>query len=72
MARALVNHPAVILADEPSGSLDTQNKAELRSLFFELRDKLGQTFVIVTHDEQLAANTDRVIPIVDGRITNFR
>lgn len=71
VARALVNHPAVILADEPSGSLDTQNKAELHSLFFELRDKLGQTFVIVTHDEQLAANTDRVIHIVDGKITNF-
>ena len=71
VARALVNHPAVILADEPSGSLDTQNKAELHSLFFELRDKLGQTFVIVTHDEQLAADTDRVIHIQDGKITNF-
>ena len=71
VARALVNKPAVVLADEPSGSLDTQNKAELHSLFFELRDKLGQTFVIVTHDEQLAANTDRVIHIVDGKITNF-
>ena len=71
VARALINRPAVVLADEPSGSLDTRNKEELHRLFFELRDKLGQTFVIVTHDEQLAANTDRVIHIVDGKITNF-
>ena len=55
VARALVNHPSVILADEPSGSLDTQNKEELHRLFFDLRDKLGQTFVIVTHDEDLAS-----------------
>lgn len=59
VARALINNPAVILADEPSGSLDTKNKEELHSLFFELRDQMHQTFVIVTHDEQLAANTDR-------------
>lgn len=68
VARALVNHPAVILADEPSGSLDTQNKGELHQLFFDLRDKLGQTFVIVTHDEELATQTDRTIHLVDGCI----
>ena len=68
VARALANHPAVILADEPSGSLDSRNRAELHALFFELRQKLGPTFVIVTHDEQLAADTDRVIHMVDGRI----
>ena len=66
VARALVNSPAVILADEPSGSLDTQNKQELHSLFFDLRDRFGQTFVIVTHDEQLATITDRTIHLRDG------
>lgn len=70
VARALINHPSVVLADEPSGSLDTQNKEELHKLFFDLRDKLGQTFVIVTHDEGLASQTDRTIHIVDGRIIN--
>lgn len=68
VARALVNNPVVVLADEPSGSLDTQNKEELHRLFFELRDKLGQTFVIVTHDEALAAQTDRCIRLVDGQV----
>ena len=70
VARALVNHPAVILADEPSGSLDTKNKEELHQLFFDLRDQFGQTFVIVTHDEHLASITDRTIHMVDGRLTD--
>lgn len=68
VARALMNNPAVILADEPSGSLDSNNKEELHKLFFELRDKFGQTFVIVTHDETLATLTDRTIHLKDGRI----
>lgn len=68
VARALVNSPAVILADEPSGSLDSKNKAELHKLFFDLRDKFGQTFVIVTHDEHLAEITDRTIHMEDGSI----
>ena len=68
VARALIKDPAVIFADEPSGSLDTKNKEELHQLFFDLRDRLGQTFVIVTHDEGLAQLTDRTIHMVDGRI----
>ena len=67
VARALINEPAVIFADEPSGSLDSKNKEELHQLFFELREKLGQTFVIVTHDEGLAQLTDRTIHMRDGR-----
>lgn len=70
VARALINKPSVVLADEPSGSLDTQHKAELHQLFFDLRDKYGQTFVIVTHDEQLASLTDRTIHLSDGMIVN--
>ena len=69
VARALVNNPSVILADEPSGSLDSKNKAELHQLFFDLRDQFGQTFVIVTHDESLAALTDRTIHMKDGLLT---
>ena len=68
VARALVNNPAVVFADEPSGSLDTDNKEELHRLFFDLRDKLNQTFVIVTHDEHLASITDRTIHMIDGKI----
>ena len=68
VARALINKPAVIFADEPSGSLDSQNKQELHRLFFRLRDELQQTFVIVTHDESLAGDTDRIIHMKDGAI----
>lgn len=68
VARALMNKPEVILADEPSGSLDSQNKQELHKLFFKLRDELKQTFVIVTHDESLASDTDRIIHMNDGSI----
>ena len=68
VARALINHPDVILADEPSGSLDSHNKEELHKLFFQLREAMGQTFVIVTHDENLAKTTDRTIHIVDGKV----
>ena len=68
VARALMNNPDVVFADEPSGSLDTQNKQELHRLFFDLRDKMGQTFVIVTHDEQLADLADQKICMQDGLI----
>ena len=68
VARALINEPSVILADEPSGSLDSHNKAELHQLFFDLRDRYGMTFVIVTHDEELAKLTDRTIRLRDGII----
>ena len=71
VARALINDPAVILADEPSGSLDTHNKEDLHQLFFDLRDRLGQTFVIVTHDEELAKITDRTVHMVDGMIKKY-
>ncbi len=70
VARALVNEPSVILADEPSGSLDSKNKSELHQLFFDLREQFGQTFVIVTHDEELARTTDRTIHIKDGEVVD--
>ncbi len=70
VARALINDPLVVFADEPSGSLDSDNKEELHRLFFELRDRLNQTFVIVTHDEHLASITDRTIHMIDGKITD--
>ena len=68
IARALINRPALLLADEPSGNLDTKNRDEIHSLFFRLRDELGQTTLIVTHDEGLAAMADRKISIIDGKI----
>ncbi|MDE6825922.1 MAG: ABC transporter ATP-binding protein, partial [Paramuribaculum sp.] len=71
VARALINEPAVVLADEPSGSLDSQGRADMHRLFFDLRRDLGQTFVIVTHDESLAADTDRRVIMADGRITGI-
>jgi lipoprotein-releasing system ATP-binding protein len=70
VARALVNNPSVILADEPSGNLDTENKNELHKLFFRLRDTFGQTIIIVTHDRQLANMSDRILQIKDGLIIN--
>jgi len=66
VARALINQPAIVLADEPSGNLDSKNARELHQLFFDLRDQFGQTFVIVTHNEELASMTDRKLEIVDG------
>ena len=66
VARALINHPAIILADEPSGNLDSHNQEELYRLFFDLREKFGQTFIIVTHDEHFAGMSDRTIHIKDG------
>ncbi|MBR5819967.1 MAG: ABC transporter ATP-binding protein [Alistipes sp.] len=68
IARALINNPAVLLADEPSGNLDSRNRDEIHRLFFDLREKLGQTIVIVTHDEKLASTADRCIRIEDGRV----
>lgn len=70
VARALINNPTIIFADEPSGSLDSKNKQELHKLFFDLREHYGQTFVIVTHDETLAAQTDRTIHMADGLVAN--
>lgn len=71
VARALVNSPAVVLADEPSGSLDSHNRDELHRLFFKLRNEMGQTFVIVTHDEHLASTCDRIVHMSDGRIVEI-
>ncbi len=71
VARALVNNPRVVLADEPSGSLDSQNRKELHRLFFDLRRDMGHTFVIVTHDETLAADTDRIVKMRDGKIVEI-
>jgi lipoprotein-releasing system ATP-binding protein len=70
VARALINNPSVILADEPSGNLDSENKNELHKLFFRLRDTFGQTILIVTHDRQLAEMSDRILQIKDGVIIN--
>lgn len=71
VARALINHPAVVFADEPSGSLDSQNRKQLHRLFFELRDSIGATFVIVTHDESLAADADVIVRMADGVINKI-
>lgn len=71
VARALINSPKVILADEPSGSLDSHNRSELHQLFFDLRRDMGHTFVIVTHDESLAADSDRIVHMKDGKITDI-
>lgn len=71
VARALVNKPSVILADEPSGSLDSRNRRELHDLFIDLRAKTGTTFVIVTHDESLADRSDRIVHMADGRVTSI-
>ena len=71
VARALVNSPAIVLADEPSGSLDSHNRTELHNLFFDLRRDMGQTFVIVTHDESLASDADRIVRMQDGLITDI-
>jgi len=68
VARAIINKPALLLADEPSGSLDSQNRIELHNLFFDLRERFGQTIFIVTHDEELAEKSDRIIRILDGKI----
>ena len=70
IARALVNSPAVLLADEPSGNLDSRNRDEIHRLFFDLRDRMGQTVVIVTHDESLASMADRRIVMSDGLIVS--
>ena len=70
VARALINQPAIILADEPSGNLDTDNSRDLHQLFFDLRERLGQTFVIVTHNPELANMTDRKLSMVDGQIVD--
>lgn len=71
IARALINSPAVLLADEPSGNLDTRNRDELHQLFFTLREKLGQTIVIVTHDQTLASMADRCVEMSDGQIISI-
>ena len=71
VARALINKPQVVLADEPSGSLDSKNRQELHKLFFDLRRDMGQTFVIVTHDESLATDCDRIIKMRDGQIVDI-
>ena len=71
VARALINKPKVVLADEPSGSLDSKNRQELHQLFFDLRRDMNQTFVIVTHDESLAADCDRIIKMQDGQIVDI-